>query len=109
MSEKITILSVEDGKMVADRIVGMLKGRIFDVVNCHSAFNKNVTVLEEVWVGLGPVVVTDTLVKIPLYPRRCLCFDIKESPVVVFESDRQIVISRKLSAKDTLVKIVLIN
>ncbi len=109
MSEKIMILSVEDGKMVADRVIGMLEGRIFDVVNCHLAFNKDVTVLEEVRVGCGPVVVTDTLVKIPLYPRRSLCFDIKETPIVVFESDRQIVISRKLSAKDTLVKVILIN
>lgn len=108
MSEKITVLSVEDGKKVAERIVEMLKGRIFDVVNCHS-FNRNVTVLEEVWVGSGPVVVTGTLVKIPLYPRRNLCFDVKENPVVVFESERQIVISRRLSAKDTLVKVILIN
>lgn len=109
MSEKIMILSVEDGKRAADRVVGMLKGRVFDIVNCHSAFNKDVTVLEEVQIGSGPVVVTDTLVKIPLYPRRSLCFDIKETPVVVFESERQIVISRKLSAKDTLVKVILIN
>lgn len=109
MSEKITVLNVEDGKKVAERIVEMLKGRIFDVVNCHSAFNRNVTVLEEVWVGSGPVVVTGTLVKIPLYPRRNLYFDVKENPVVVFESERQIVISRRLSAKDTLVKVILIN
>jgi len=108
MSEKITISSVEDGKRVADRIVEMLKGKFFDIVSCHSIFNKDVTVLEEEWID-GRVVVTDTLVKILLHPRRSLCFDIKESPVVIFESDRQIVISRKLSAKDTLVKVILIN
>ena len=109
MSEKITISSVEDGKRVADRIVEMLRGKAFDVVNCHSVFNRNVTVLEKVRVRCGPVVVIGSLVKIPMYPYRSLCFDIKESPVVVFESDRQIVISRKLSAKDTLVKVILIS
>ena len=109
MSEKVMISSVEDGKRMADRIVEMLRGKVFDVVNCHSVFNRNVTVLERVRVRCGPVVVIGTLVKIPMYPHRSLCFDIKESTVVVFESDRQIVISRKLSVKDTLVKVILIN
>jgi len=109
MSEKITVLSVEDGRRVAYRIVEMLRGKAFDVVNCHSVFNRNITVLERVRVRCGPVVVVGTLVKIPLYPHRSLCFDIKENPVVIFESDRQIVILRKLSAKDTLIKVILIN
>lgn len=109
MPETVVVLSLEDGIRVASRVFEMLSGKVFDVVSIHSKRIGDLNVLEEASLKEMSLVSTDTLVKIRLNPRRCLCFDVKESPVVTFVSDRRIDLMRELSKQDTLTKIILIN
>jgi hypothetical protein len=109
MPETIAVLSLDDGVKVGSMIFEKLSGKVFDVVSIHSRHNSDVGVLEEASLKDMCIEKNDTLVKIQLKPRRCLCFDIKDSPVVTFVSDRRIDIVRKLSERDTLTKIILIN
>lgn len=108
--ERVVVRSIEDGERVAGRIVAALTGKIFDVVSCHSAHNKDITVLESVRINEQKKVVSlINLVKIHLFPRRSICFSLHESPVVCFESDRVITVTRKVSDADTLTRIILIQ
>lgn len=108
MLGKVIIYTIEDGIIVARKIVEMLDGMKFDVVSCHSAHQADMMVLEEVSLASLSLVVSDGLIKIPLKPRRNLCFDIKDKPLVIFESYRQIRIVRNF-ARDTLTRIILVN
>jgi hypothetical protein len=109
MSETITVLSLGDAMRVANMIFEKLNGKVFDIVSVHSKYNGDVSVLEEASLKDVCIEKKDTLVKIQLKPRRNLCFDLKDSPVVTFVSERRIDIVRKLSERDILTKIILIN
>jgi hypothetical protein len=53
--------------------------------------------------------ISGTLIKIRLSPSRSISFDVREKPVIFFESNRQIRIERRLSSGHKLVRTVLIN
>lgn len=109
MSETMVVLSFSDATRVASMIFEKLSDKVFDVVSVHSKYNGDVSVLEEASLRDMCIEKKDTLVKIQLKPRRNLCFDIKDAPVVTFVSERRIDIVRKISERDTLTKIILIN
>ena len=97
------------GERAASYIVKILQGTVFDVVSFHSAHGNDITVLEGCRLKTGEVIVKDSLVKILLDPRRSISFDMRENPKITIESERQIKIVRKLSSRDTLTRIILIN
>ena len=102
VSDEITL-----GKAVFG-VLKVLQNRTFDVVNIHSAHRDVFNVLEEASLA-GTFHIVDTMVVIPLKPRRKLCLDTKEKPVVTFVSDRQICIVRIVSKRDILTKVILVN
>lgn len=108
MLGKVNIYNLEDGVIVARKIVEMLDGMKFDVVSCHSVHQADMLVLEEASLVSLTLVISGDLIKIPLKPRRNLCFDVKDKPSVIFESHRQIRIVRNF-ARDTLTRIILIR
>lgn len=97
------------GRGVARDLVKILEGKVFDVVSFHSAHGNDIGVLESCRLKNGEVIVKDSLVKILLDPFRSISFDMRESPKITIESERQIKIVRRLSSRDTLTRIILIN
>jgi hypothetical protein len=109
MSEGIKILDVQVAVDVAQRVLDMLKGKVFDVVTYHSAHRFDLTVLEEARLKGDSIDVNNTMVRIFLYPKRSIAFGVAESPVVTFISERRVDIVRKFPNGDTLIRIILIN
>jgi len=97
------------GMRMARDISRILQGTVFDVVSLHSAHYNPINVLEGCRLKSDEVIVKDSLVKILLDPHRSISFDMRESPVITIESERQIRIVRKLTDRDTLTRIILIN
>ncbi len=110
MSEKMLIMNMEDGEKAARKLMRILEGKVFDIVSFHTAHHTDMTVLEDARVAEDVrMIVRGKLFKIPLIPRRNICFDIRETVTVEFVSDRRVDIVRKLNQNDTVFRVILIN
>jgi len=102
-------LSLEGYSEEARNLVSKLEGKLFDIVSFHSRFNQGLVVLEERSLKSSEILIQNTLIKIPLNPHRSISFDATEDIEIIYESDRQIRIVRKMASGDTVTRIILIN
>lgn len=103
------VLELKDLVEIAKSLVTLLEGKVFDIVSYHSRLNYFPMVVESRQLKSREIVVIDTLVKLLLSPSRSLSFDLKEKPEIIMVSDRQIIIVRHLSPRDTVTRVILIN
>ena len=109
MTDKFVISCSTEADFVLKRIFNTLTGKTFYVVSINSAHMQDVTVFEGVRTkGDGPVVKNE-FYKIDLDPRRSLGFSINEKPVVEFVSPERIDITRRVTDRDTVTRIILIK
>lgn len=109
MTEKIAVLDEVVGKHVIDRIVDNLNEKTFTIVSYHSRRVTDPLIWQNFSLKQFTPVIKGTLFRVPLYPRRQLVFDLKDQPVVIFESTYRFEIVRRLSEKDTLTRVVLVS
>lgn len=109
MSEKIVITCFEDGVRVINQIADLLNGKTIEVISYHSLRRNDPLIWQFFSLAQLKPIINGTLFKLPLFPRRQLVFDLKDSPVIIFESIYRFDLVRKLSVRDTLTRIVLIN
>lgn len=109
MAEKITVISIEDGQKVAERIAEMLNGKTFSVVSFHSAHTNDPTIWQNFSLKESKPIYMGLLFKVVLYPHRSLCFDVREMPEITFVDDNRIDMVRKISDWDKVTRIILIN
>lgn len=105
----VQIYNMSVGMIAAEQIIRILEGKTFDVVSSHSGHTSGQTTLESVRLKQSKPDISGTLIKILLEPRRSLSFDIIEKPAVIFESPRQIVIKRRLSDGNYVIRTILVK
>lgn len=104
-----TVSSIEIGKIVAADIVKKLEGKTFTLQNSHTGYDKVPDAAEGLVLKSSELVVSNDQIKIMFEPHKCLRIDLKERPVVIFVSDTQIRIERRLSSAHKIVQTILIQ
>ncbi len=105
----LEVKDIESGKTAAKEIIERLKGKKFDIVTSHSQYIHSLAALEDVSLKSDDFEVVGSLIRIHLDPSKNLSFDVKDKTVVIFESERQIRIERRLSSGHKLIRTILIQ
>jgi hypothetical protein len=102
-------LNLDDLKKVAKKMVSMLENKTFFVVSYHSKPGEHPKVLEDRKLKSSDIIVKGTLIKMLFDPSRSLSFDLSETPRILIESDKQIIVIRNLPSGDVVTRVILIN
>lgn len=105
----LAITSLTIGLIAAIDIVKMLEGKTFTLQNSHTGFPEVPDAVEGLTLKTTDPVVSGNRIKIFFFPRKSLTIDPRERPVVIFVSETQLHLERRLSNSHKIVQTILIN